>query len=76
MRNQRTSLLAGIAALALVAGTGFAAAQDSGKGQTGAMQPNASAPKASTPSTKMEKGGAGKMGETQSPSRESKGAQE
>jgi hypothetical protein len=58
MRNQRTTFLAGIAALALVAGAGFAAAQDSAKDQKGAMQP-----KASAPSTKTEKGGAGKMGQ-------------
>jgi Protein of unknown function (DUF1236) len=62
MRNQRTTFLAGIAALALIAGTGFAAAQDSAKDQKGAMQP-----KASTPSTKTEKGGAGKMGQSAQP---------
>jgi len=59
MRNQRTTFLAGIAALALIAGTGLAAAQDSAKDQKDAMQP-----KASTPSTKTEKGGAGKMGQS------------
>jgi Protein of unknown function (DUF1236) len=62
MRNQRTTFLAGIAALALIAGTGFAAAQDSAKDQKGAMQP-----KASTPSTKTETGGAGKMGQNTQP---------
>jgi hypothetical protein len=62
MRNQRTTFLAGIAALALIAGTGFAAAQDSAKEQKGAMQP-----KASTPSTQTEKGGAGKMGQSTQP---------
>jgi Protein of unknown function (DUF1236) len=62
MRNQRTTFLAGIAALALIAGTGFAAAQDSAKDQKGAMQP-----KASTPSTKTETGGAGKMGQSTQP---------
>jgi len=39
MRKQRTTVLAGIAALALIAGTGFAAAQDAAKEQKGAMQP-------------------------------------
>ncbi len=36
MRTQRNTLLAGIAALALVAGTGFASAQQPGKDQNGA----------------------------------------
>ncbi len=62
MRNQRTTFLAGIAALALIAGTGFAAAQDTAKEQKGAMQP-----KASAPSTRTEKGAAGKMGQSTQP---------
>jgi Protein of unknown function (DUF1236) len=80
MRNQRTTLLAGIAALALIAGTGFAAAQDTSKDHSGALQPSVS-----TPSTKTEKGAVGKMGQGTQPNkmneseglnRESKGAKD
>jgi hypothetical protein len=35
MKHKRTTLLAGIAALALVAGSGLASAQDSSKGESG-----------------------------------------
>jgi hypothetical protein len=59
MRTERNTLLAGIAALALVAGTGFASAQEPGKDQNGAQgkQPHA----ATQP---MNKGpAAGKMGQ-------------
>jgi Protein of unknown function (DUF1236) len=55
MRKQRNTLLAGIAALALIAGAGAASAQQTGNEQHGAKQPNA----ASQP---MNKGGAA-MGE-------------
>lgn len=41
MRKQRTTLLAGVAALALVAGAGIAAAQQAGNEQHGAKQPSA-----------------------------------
>ena len=45
MRTQRTSLLAGVAALALIAGTGIATAQqDTSQEHKGAMQPRASTP--------------------------------
>ena len=63
MRKERTTLLAGIAALALVAGTSLASAQQTGNEQHGAKQPNAasqmSKPNAASP---MNKGG-GTMGE-------------
>jgi Protein of unknown function (DUF1236) len=55
MRKQRNTLLAGIAALALIAGTGAACAQQTDNQEHGAKQPNA----ASQP---MNKGGAA-MGE-------------
>ena len=44
MRNQRTTFLAGVAALALVAGTGFASAQETSQDHKGAAQPHASTP--------------------------------
>jgi hypothetical protein len=62
MRKQRTTFLAGIAALALIAGTGFAAAQDAAKEQKGAMQPHAA-----TQPTQSEKGSPAKMGQTAQP---------
>jgi hypothetical protein len=55
MRKQRNTLLAGIAALALIAGAGAASAQQTGPEQHGAKQPNAA-------SQQMHKGGA-MMGE-------------
>jgi len=67
MRKQRTTVLAGIAALALIAGTGFAAAQDAAKEQKGAMQPHAAAPP-----TQSEKGSSAKMGQTAQPAPEQK----
>jgi len=67
MRKQRTTFLAGIAALALIAGTGFAAAQDAAKEQKGAMQPHAA-----TPPTQTEKGSPTKMGQTAQPAPEPK----
>ena len=45
MREQRTTFLAGVAALALIAGTGIATAQqDTSQEHKGAMQPRASTP--------------------------------
>jgi hypothetical protein len=45
MRKQRTTLLAGVAALALIAGTGIATAQqNTSQEHKGAMQPSASTP--------------------------------
>jgi uncharacterized protein DUF1236 len=41
MRNRRTTFLAGIAALALIAGTGLAAAQETPQGKQNATQPHA-----------------------------------
>jgi uncharacterized protein DUF1236 len=59
MRIERNTLLAGIAALALVAGTGFASAQEPGKDQNGAQ---GRPPHAAT--QQMNKGPAvGKMGQ-------------
>jgi len=55
MRKQRNTLLAGIAALALIAGAGAASAQQTGSEAHGAKQPNAA-------SQQMNKGG-GTMGE-------------
>jgi hypothetical protein len=55
MRKERNALLAGIAALALIAGTGAASAQQTGNEAHGAKQPNAASPQ-------MNKG-AGTMGE-------------
>jgi hypothetical protein len=66
MRNQRTSLLTGIAALALIAGTGFAAAQDTSKDQKGAMQPHASTP---AMKTDQNRGAGAKMGQSAEPGR-------
>jgi hypothetical protein len=43
MRKQRTTLLAGIAALALIAGAGAASAQQTGNEEHGAKQPSAAA---------------------------------
>jgi hypothetical protein len=76
MRNQRTTFLAGVAALALVAGTGFASAQETSQDHKGAAQPHAS-----TPAMKTEHGGGtvgqapsgGKMGETQGAGQKAKG---
>jgi hypothetical protein len=55
MRKQRNTLLAGIAAVALIAGAGAASAQQTGNEEHGAKQPNAA-------SQQMNKGGA-TMGE-------------
>ena len=58
MRNRRTTLLAGIAAFALIAGTGFVAAQETSQGNKSTMQPHAGGT-----NMKTEKEGAGgKMG--------------
>jgi Protein of unknown function (DUF1236) len=63
MRNQRTTFLAGIAALALIAGTGFAAAQDTAtKDKQGAMPP-----RAATQPTQTEKGSSAKIGQKAQP---------
>jgi hypothetical protein len=79
MRNRRITFLAGIATLALVAGTGFVAAQDTSKEQKIPTQPHASAP-----AMKADKGAgakmgqgtqSGKMGEAQGVAGESKGGQ-
>jgi hypothetical protein len=67
MRKQRTTVLAGIAALALIAGTGFVAAQDAAKEQKGAVQPHAA-----TQPTQSEKGSPAKMGQTAQPAPEQK----
>jgi len=55
MKKQRNTLLAGIAAVALIAGAGMASAQQTGNDEHGAKQPNAA-------SQQMNKGGA-TMGE-------------
>jgi len=79
MRNQRTTFLAGIAALALIAGAGSAMAEDSAPGQKGAVQPRA----ATATKTDHERGGSmgqsaqpNKMGETKGAGTENKAAQE
>ena len=66
MRNQRTTLLPGIAALALIAGTGFAVAQDTSKDQKGAMQPHASPP---AMKTDQNRGTGAKIGQSAEPGR-------
>jgi hypothetical protein len=59
MRSQRNTLLASIAALALLAGTGFASAQDTGKNQNGATgQQNAA-----TQQQMNKRSSSGKMGQ-------------
>jgi len=60
MRNRRTTLLAGIAAFALIAGTGLVAAQETSQGNKSTMQPHAGGT-----NMKTEKEGAGgKMGQS------------
>jgi uncharacterized protein DUF1236 len=72
MRNQRTTFLAGIAALALIAGAGSAMAEDSSPGQKGAVQPHA----ATATKTDHERGSGGSMGQTKGAGTENKAAQE
>jgi Protein of unknown function (DUF1236) len=72
MRNQRNILLAGIATLALVAGSGFASAQETSPDHNGATQ--GKEPHAAT--HQMNQGpGPGKMGQTQSQERQTPGGQ-
>jgi Protein of unknown function (DUF1236) len=65
MRKERITLLAGIAALAVVAGAGMASAQQAGSDEHGAKQPNAASAHMNKGSAKMgpgaQNGAAGKM---------------